>query len=643
MDRARHLPLLLLAGYATAWGVAAFGAGLPVFDDHPGQLYRLHHAVSLGLAPWRWNPGWWAGYAELQFYPPGFSYLGALLHAAAVGRLSVEATYRVLLWVTWLLPGLGVYALLARLLPRPWLALPAAVLALTLSAESRSGAEEGVRWGLVAARLGWGLLPLLALSLLRWAGGDPRAPVSASLLLAAVVLVHPAHVPAGLALIGLAALVGSGTPARRLGDAALLTGLGLGLAAFWMLPLLAHLSLALPLAWGDADLAALGRKVLGRPLIVVLAAANLAGWIMRGRGRLTGTASVWLLALAPLMTGLLLTDVFLGSTVGIRWIPADRLVDSLYLALILGGAVSLGAAARHLPRVPAGALGLAALAVTLPLAAGSPEPTLSLWPGGRSQWPSYTHAVAGTRLGDLWAALREVPPGRILFVRSSVPLRYGAEWWRPHSHLMALTPVAAGRDIVNGTFTHPSPVAGFLYSGSASAPVTRLVEQRDGETLFGRPLATLRPEEFDRLSAGLAISAVVALDEDAERLGFLTAHEGFGGPRRIGPFLLFVAKAAAPGPEAVAPGHLRLLLPAGAGGFVPAGIGYSPLWTAHAAGRALATRRGEAGLLEIRVPARQPLFVDLLYGPGLAEWAGVGLSLACLLLMCFRRRLGLTR
>ena len=642
MDTARRLPLLLLTAFAVAWGVAAFGAGLPVFDDHPGQLYRLHHAVRLGLAPWRWNPGWWAGYAELQFYPPGFSYLGALLHTAAVGMLSVEATYRVLLWATWLLPGLSVYALLVRLLPHPWLALPVAVLALTLSAESRSGVEEGLRWGLVAARLGWGLLPLLALSLLRWAGGALRAPLSASLLLAAVVLVHPAHGPAALALIGLAALVSSGTRVRRLGDAALLVGLGLGLAAFWLLPLLAHLTLALPLAWGDPDLASLGRTVSGRPLIVLLAAANLAGWIMRGRGMLAGATSTWLLALAPLMTGLIVTDAVLGSALGILWIPADRLVDSLYLALILGAAVSLGAAARRLARVPAGALGLAALAVTLPLAGGSPEPTLSLWPGGRSQWPTYDQAVAGTRLGDLWAALRRVPPGRILFVRSAVPLRYGTEWWRPHSHLTALTPVATGREIINGTFTHPSPVAGFLYSGSASAPITRLVEQRDGETLFGRPLAALHPDEFDRLSAGLAISAVVALDEDAGRLGFLTAHEGFGRPERIGPFLLFVATAPRPAPEPVAPGHLRLLLPSGAGGFTPAGIGYSPLWTAHAGGRTMPTRRGETGLLEIWAPARERLSVDLRYGPGLAEWAGVGLSAVALLLMCFRRRLGLT-
>ena len=44
-------PALLLAAYAVAFGLAALGGGLLVFDDHPGQLYRLCHAVTLGLAP----------------------------------------------------------------------------------------------------------------------------------------------------------------------------------------------------------------------------------------------------------------------------------------------------------------------------------------------------------------------------------------------------------------------------------------------------------------------------------------------------------------------------------------------------------------------------------------------------------------
>ena len=80
--RRTWLPPLALSVYALAFAGTALRGGLLVFDDHPGQLYRLAHALSVGLPPWRVNPGWWAGYAELQFYPPGFAYLGAAVHTS---------------------------------------------------------------------------------------------------------------------------------------------------------------------------------------------------------------------------------------------------------------------------------------------------------------------------------------------------------------------------------------------------------------------------------------------------------------------------------------------------------------------------------------------------------------------------------
>jgi len=83
-------PLALLMVYGVAFASAALGRSLPVFDDHPGQLYRLWHVVTHGPAPWAWNFGWWAGYPELQFYPPAFAYLGALIHAASLGTVTVS-------------------------------------------------------------------------------------------------------------------------------------------------------------------------------------------------------------------------------------------------------------------------------------------------------------------------------------------------------------------------------------------------------------------------------------------------------------------------------------------------------------------------------------------------------------------------
>jgi hypothetical protein len=280
----RALPAALLLVYGIAFGHAALGGGLLVYDDHPGQLYRVHHALAFGPAPWRFDPGWWAGYAELQFYPPGLAWLGWLLHEVSWGALNAEAAYQVLLWLAWLLPGLTTFALLSRVLGNGWLALPGAFIAMTLSAGSRSGVEEGLRWGLVAARLGWSLLPLLGLSLIRWVEGRSRLPLIAAPLLAAVILLHPAHAPAAILLLVMGAWLGGGGRRARVRQGALVTALGLGLAALWLLPLLAHLRMALPLAWGDASPPALLRVLALQPLVWLFALGWLASWVSLSQG-----------------------------------------------------------------------------------------------------------------------------------------------------------------------------------------------------------------------------------------------------------------------------------------------------------------------------------------------------------------------
>ena len=271
------LPPLLLAVYALAFAWHALAGGLLVVDDHPGQLYRLAHVVDLGPWPWRFNPGWWAGYAELQYYPPGAAYAGAGLHLATLGALGLDAIYQILLWIVFFLPGAATYLLLVRLLSSPWLALPGAFLALTLSGGSRSGVEEGLRWGLVAARLGWALLPLLALALRRWTERE-TPPLAAAWSLAAIVLTHPAHAPAGLCLVFLAASQGPGRPSARMTYAA-----AIALAAGGSRRFLARAAARPP---RDGAAARLGRRVARRAGGADQHAATLARARRGGRRRL---------------------------------------------------------------------------------------------------------------------------------------------------------------------------------------------------------------------------------------------------------------------------------------------------------------------------------------------------------------------
>src|SRR5262245_728772 len=282
----REAPLLLLLLYGGAFAAVAFGHGVPAFDDHPGQLFRLWHALDRALpsAVWTaaWNPDWWGGYPELQFYPPGFAILGAAVRAILLWRPSVETVYRLLCAIVYLAPGVTTYALLARVLGDRWLALPGAFLALTLSADLRGGVEAGVRWGTLTTRLGLAWLPLLALSLRPWVEGG-RLPRWAPPLAALAILSHPAMLPPVGALIGLAsALSLLARPARRtIGQAVATVTLSLALTAFWSLPFAVRRAWVVPLAWGDLSLGLPG-DLAARPVLLGLGATAFLAWVAVG-------------------------------------------------------------------------------------------------------------------------------------------------------------------------------------------------------------------------------------------------------------------------------------------------------------------------------------------------------------------------
>ena len=328
------------------------------------------------------------------------------------------------------------------------------------------------------------------------------------------------------------------------------------------------------------------------------------------------------------MVAVVALDALVAAPLGLLWLPADRLLDGLLLALLMGASLAMSSLTARLPglRPPFAAAAMVLACIVLSGGSLAPdEPSLSLWPR-RGQWPKYEEVVRGSRLDALWQALREAPPGRVLFFRSGLTLEYRPEWWRPHTHLTALTPLRAGREIINGTFTHPAPVAGFFYTGSAaSGPITMLVERRDGVMLFGQPLEAFSADEFAAHCARLEVSAVVATDEDIGRLAFLEGHHAFTAPTLIGPFRVYLTREPRSLPVPVGLQVWRLHAP-GSGAFTPTGFAYSPLMTATAGGAALLARRDGFGMLEVERPPGGASDITLTHVPGWAEWTGALLS-----------------
>jgi hypothetical protein len=614
------LPLLLLLAYAAAFGATSLGLSPVIaFDDHPGQLYRLWHVLRHGFAPWAWNPGWWAGYPELQFYPPGFAYLGALLHFASFGALAAPAAYHTLTWIAYVAPALTTFALLTRLLGQGWSALVGAFLALTLSAGVASGVERGVHWGMVAARLAWALLPLLILVLSPWIDANRPLPLLATAIVSAVVITHPAHLPTAVVILVLAAATRPHDRRYRLMATLLALGLAVGLTAFWTLPLLARLEHTRALAWGALETGP--AMSLGRPLpLVLLGLAVIA--LARPAGPHSGT--VTLVARLPwIMILVVAVDAYVVEPLGIRWLPSDRVADGGWMALLLASGYSAGRLLVRFGPVARPLWSLSAVLVVVILSL--PGQVLTLWPSPTT-WPTLESVERGFRLPALWAALHAAPEGHVLFTRSGLPLVHGTEWYRPHTHATALAPLRAGRRVIHGTFTHPSPVAALVYRGDAGrGAIGELAERLDGNRLFGRPLADLDPATLNGIADRFGICTVVVFDADVLARDAMEKNPEFRQWRSTAPFLLYTRRQPCPLPTEVTPGHWRVTLDGAPGTWASAHSAYYPLWRAAQEGRPLAIRRGSLGELEVRL-AEAGSSVDLTYRPCVVEWTGAAVS-----------------
>jgi hypothetical protein len=628
----RQAPLLLLLLYGGAFAYAAFGRGVPAFDDHPGQLFRLWHALerSWPSPTWTadWSPGWWGGYPELQFYPPGFALLGAALRAMLLWRPSVETVYRILCAVVFLAPGVTTYALLARVLGSRWLALPPAFLALVVSADLRGGVEAGVRWGSLTTRLGMAWLPLLALSIRPWVEGG-RLPRWAPPLAALAFLSHPSTLPSVVAIVGLGgALALLARPGRpTLVQTGALSALAALLTAFWALPFAVRRAWVVPLAWGDLSLG-LPADLAGRPVLLALGMAALSAWVAVGLRRRPFDALIAVLPLA-LLAGFL-GDLWLFRR-GWSAIEPQRLLDGVVQASIWAAGLGVGVIverilpARADPRArPLVALGVIALVAILPDGRARP-PTVALWPAA-DEWPTLDEVTRRHQLDRLWTAIRG-GPDRVLFLVSSLRLGREPAWWAPHSHVTSLAPLMAGRETVHGTYTHPSPVAARFYTGQATPParLLTLAERLDGKTLLGEPWEQLSTATFDRFARRLRIATVLVPAGDAPRARFLGPAYAPAG--EAAGFALFERRDRPwPRVERITWRRYRVLVSPTGGVWIPTGIPAYPLWQVKSAAGRLETRVDDWGLLEFRVPV--DLFeAELVYAEGRLEWTALALSL----------------
>lgn len=624
--------LALLTGLALAACGFLLRDDLFIYGDHPGQFMRLWYPFRVSHQLLGWNPSWYAGYPELQFYPPGFVLLGWGLDWLTLRNLSPYAVYQLLLFVSYLLPGVTVYVLVSQVSGRRWAGLVSGVLALVFP--ELWGGANAVFVGLVAERLAFGLVPLVMFT--GWQALHARPPTRwwllTSLALAATVLMHPFHAVAPVLFLAIAALF---YPHRwsLLRNLALAGVLSLALVAFWLLPLLIHRSYAAPMLRADMNqtldwlLSPTARMYLVASLFVPLAL-----FVERKRGLTIFVASALIMAVA-LVAFMVLDHVVLIDMLGFYLLDPVRFIAEVYLVLVLFAGLGLA----YLPlwlsrrgRAQAGML-VGGLAMVLTLV-WIGRPFLDLVRSHRDPNRFLAQARQNFPLDETWQAL-QTGEGRILF--SSYYLHLG----ELPTALKSATPFFTGRNIIGGTFSHWSPVARLLWTGSSDAQLLPgQVELTDDISLAGRAWADWTDADMYKLCQQLNVTTVATTWDDINARTFLDAGPHFQSFYSNDLFVLY--RVLEPEPALIAAdGATAAVLHAGptaldlhvTGATTNASLQIRitdyPLWRVWAGDQEIPHHADVLGLMSVPIPPGS-YDLTLRYLPGPAEWIGARLSLA---------------
>jgi hypothetical protein len=617
---------LALLSTAGAWGGRP-----PHGEDVMSYLVRADFALPHLVAHGRldgWFPRLYLGYQEFLFNGPGVAWamgaargvtLGALSNAGALKVVGVVSFAALPVAMAFLARSLGLGRVAAGI---------AAILSLLVSSQFGPGLQGLYAVGLVSHQLGAPLFCLALGALLR----VPRDTRWRWVLLAAVSLAALAitHLISVMILAAVFPLLAFGLRREHLRRGALtrfaLTGvLAAALAAWWLIPALAHRDLRGEVAtwatppFGDRIDAIVNGRILFRPYTVWIVVAGWVYGLVRARRR----------RFALVLVATPLVFLVLAHWAASRW-PDNEVAMQLanrglgYAGLLailpLSAGIAAGArfAMRRLSRWRGA--GPAAVAAAMLVAVAVVVSPLGPDRGSASEFdppvPQLQHAAAELR--------RDVPDGARFVTQREYPgevLRTGV--LLPPTWLAR----ASGRDSLNGWNLE-----------SSSTPEPDL----EPDLYLGRRPADTQADVLSRLG----VSHVVTTgDPFADALA---VSDRFELVWREPPIAIFAVRPRPGQPDPAAlvatdapatarltradPERLRIRVDASAATPATLAVAWSPKWHGRVNGRPVELGHTADGLISVRLPAGRST-LELNYGPDGWDRLGVGISALTLVLL----------
>ena len=630
-----------------AWHHAGFllRDDLYLYGDHPGQFYRLWQLLAIIWPEERWfigwSPYWYAGYPELQFYPPGFALAGWVIYMGSFQKFSVVAVYQNLVFLSFILPGIGFYLLMARGLNDRLAGLVGAWLAMTVPFPL--GGVLGVFIGLVGERLAFGLMPILILSGLWLRRAEQKAIpwLITGLILAWIMILHPYQTVLPAGVLGLYALLRGQSWQVHLRWLVLTVLLAFGLTAFWWFPLALHSQFFIPLIEAPLPEIRSNLEAMWTVGMAWLLAAALLGSLTR-QGRRRWLPPAILLAGSAILGFIFFDYVVLIEQFNFFALDPVRLIAGVTFALLSGLALGLSELAwvgvRLVQRRSWDVLGLPLvlivpwLAYTQVTEAYDFAEWMRRWQPGPEHTPIFLReAEAQYDLAAVWAVMANTP-GRVLFTS-----HYGLLYDIPTS-IKAATPMLSGREIVGGTFTHRTPVGSYLWTGQTRPPVLRgKVEHQDDKTLAGISWQSMNEDFLHDLARRFNVTLIVTTAADSRASAFLSSSTHFR-PIWSNQLLTFYdvsgyeptwieAEHAAATVSRYARRAIDVdIVEAKPGASLTIKVANYALWRAEIAGSFLPIETNDYGLMTLALPPGR-YTVHFRYVRGWPEWLGTLLSL----------------
>ncbi|MCL5291800.1 MAG: 6-pyruvoyl-tetrahydropterin synthase-related protein [Actinobacteria bacterium] len=436
-------PDLLLSTTTTTGGDTGAHHYIPLFLKN----YLLPRGRITG-----WAPGWYAGFPALTFYFP----LPALLIAALSYLIPYQIAFKLVTVAGSFMLPLAAFATFKMLdfdFPMPEAAALMSIPFLLMESFTINGANL---LSTLAGEFGYSIafalvLPLTALFYRTMANG--RSIVAGAFTLAATVLSHA--VPAIIAVASILPSVIGRNAHLRLWRLLLILSLGFALSAFWSLPFIAKLGYAARMVWQQtSDL----ENIIPREIrMVALAGAlGLVGAILKRERRLAPFMS---LALLSLLLYFYLPD-------GPIW--RGRFLPFWYYAIMIFAAYAISLLARTLagfarriglfPTI-ASALVLSMAGWTMVLPPIREARLARSW----IEWnySGYERKPAWQLYRRINDKLKSLPPGRVMWEYSPAYGKFGTP------RAFEIIPYWTGKPTMEGTLIESSLTAPFHFINQA--------------------------------------------------------------------------------------------------------------------------------------------------------------------------------